>query len=79
VTRSTFRGWWNHPRSASVTRTSGLPWLLALPALLLIHFAAAAEAKRVLVLYGNSRLEPVNVRFDAGLRQGINADTGRPI
>jgi hypothetical protein len=33
----------------------------------------------VLVLYSNSRLEPVNVLFDSGLRQVINAGSGQPV
>jgi hypothetical protein len=49
------------------------------PAFLLVHLAAAAEARQVLVLYSNNRLLTANVEFDAALRQTINANSGEPI
>jgi len=48
-------------------------------ALLLVHFAATAEAGQVLVLYSNSRLGKGTIAFDSGLRQTINANPGQPI
>jgi signal transduction histidine kinase len=48
-------------------------------ALLLLHFAATAEAGQVLVLYSNSPLGKGNIAFDSGLRQTINANPGQPI
>ena len=48
-------------------------------ALLLLHFAATAEAGQVLVLYSNSPLGKGNIAFDSGLRQTINANSGQPI
>lgn len=50
-----------------------------MPAFLLVHLAAAAEARQVLVLYSNNRLLTANVEFDAALRQTINANSGEPI
>jgi hypothetical protein len=54
-------------------------WLLAVPALLLAHLATAAEARRVLVLYSESRLLPANIAFDTALHQAIGAQPGQPI
>ncbi len=54
-------------------------WLLAVPALLVAHLAIAAEARKVLVIYPNSRLLPANIAFDSGLHQAIDASPGQPI
>jgi signal transduction histidine kinase len=52
-----------------------LQWV---PAFLLMHLAAAAEAGQVLVLYPNSRVLISNVEFDSGLRQTINTNPRQP-
>ncbi len=52
--------------------------LLAVPALLVAHLAIA-EARKVLVIYPNSRLLPANIGFDSGLHQAIDASPGQPI
>ena len=54
-------------------------WLLAVLAVLLAHLAIAAEAKKVLVIYPNSRLLPANIAFDSGLHQATAASPGQPI
>lgn len=74
--------WGNWRRSGHAARTKVLSWLLAAPALVLVlaqHAAVAAEARRVLVLYPNSRLSPASIAFDSGLRQVFEADPGHPI
>jgi signal transduction histidine kinase len=58
------------PRAA---RTSVSRCLLAVPALLLVHLAVAAEAKHVLVVYTTSRLSASNIAFESGLRQVFDA------
>jgi signal transduction histidine kinase len=79
VSRLIFR-WGNCRRGGGGARTRMLSWLLAAPALVLAHHVAvAAEAKRVLVLYPNSRLSPANIAIDSGLRQVFEADPGHPI
>ena len=54
-------------------------WLLAVLAVLVAHSAIAAEAKKVLVIYPNSRLLPANIAFDSGLHQATAASPGQPI
>src|SRR5271156_3848820 len=79
VHRLIFWGW-NCHRSVRVMRTRVSRWLLVVPALLLlVHPVVAAEAKRVLVLYSNSRLGKGSIAFDSGLRQTINGNPGQPI
>jgi signal transduction histidine kinase len=48
--------------------------LLAVPALLLVHLAVAAEAKHVLVIYTTSRLSESNIAFESGLHQVFDAN-----
>jgi signal transduction histidine kinase len=68
--------WGNCHQRRRFTRRSASRWVLAL---LLVHFAATAEAGQVLVLYSNSRLGKGTIAFDSGLRQTINANPGQPI
>jgi signal transduction histidine kinase len=68
--------WGNCHQRRRFTRRSASRWALAL---LLLHFAATAEAGQVLVLYSNSPLGKGNIAFDSGLRQTINANPGQPI
>ncbi len=67
------------PRSGGATRTRVARWVLAVAALLLVHSGVAAETRRVLVLYSNSRLLPANIAFDSGLRPVIPANPLRPV
>ena len=68
--------WGNCHQRHRFTRRSASRRVLAL---LLLHFAATAEAGQVLVLYSNSPLGKGNIAFDSGLRQTINANSGQPI
>ena len=68
--------WGNCHQRRRFTRRSASRWV---PALLLLHFAATAEAGQVLVLYSNSPLGKGNIAFDSGLRQTIDANSGKPI
>ena len=54
-------------------------WLLAVPALLLVHLAVAAEAKHVLVVYTTSRLSGSNIAFESGLHQVFDANPGQSV
>ena len=63
--------WGNCHLRRRFTRRGASRWVLAL---LLVHFAATAEAGQVLVLYSNSRLGKGTMSFDSGLRQTVNAN-----
>ena len=76
--RSIFR-WRNWHRGPRAARTSVSRCLLAVPALLLVHLAVAAEAKHVLVVYTTSRLSGYNIAFESGLHQVFDANPERSV
>jgi signal transduction histidine kinase len=68
--------WGNCHRSGRSARRSASRGVLAL---LLVHLAAAADARQLLVLYSNNRLLMGNVALDSALRQTLNANPGQPV
>jgi signal transduction histidine kinase len=75
VSRLTFHG--GDCRRA--TRTSLPHCLLAVPALLLVHLALAAEAKHVLVVHTTNRLSETIIAVESGLHQVLDANPGQPV
>jgi signal transduction histidine kinase len=60
-------------------RTRVLRCLLAVSALLLVHLAPAAEAKRVLVVHTSNRLSGYGIAVESGLRQVLDANPAQPV
>jgi signal transduction histidine kinase len=53
--------------------------LLAVPALLLVHLALAAEAKHVLVVHTSNRLSGYGIAVESGLRQVLDGNPAQPV
>jgi signal transduction histidine kinase len=53
--------------------------LLAVPALLLVHLALAADAKHVLVVHTSNRLSGYGIAVESGLRQVLDANPAQPV
>jgi signal transduction histidine kinase len=62
-----------------MTRTGVSRCLLAVPALLLVHLALAADAKRVLVVHTSNRLSEYTIAVESGLRQVLDANPAQPV
>ena len=60
-------------------RTRASRYLLAVPALLLIHVALAAEAKRVLLIHTSNRLSDTIIAVESGLHQVLDANPAQPV
>ncbi len=60
-------------------RTSASCCLLAVPALLLVHLALAAEAKRVLIIHTSNRLSGTITAVESGLHQVLDANPRQPV
>jgi signal transduction histidine kinase len=56
-----------------------LRYLLAVPALLLVHLALAAEAKHVLVVHTSNRLSGYGIAVESGLRQVLDENPAQPV
>src|SRR3984885_11272626 len=69
----------NCGRGRRTTRTSVLRCLLAVSALLLVHLASAAEAKRVLIVHTSNRLSGYGIAVESGLRQVLDANPAQPV
>ena len=78
MSRLTFHGG-NCRRGGRTTRTSASHYLLAVPALLLVHLALAAEAKHVLVVHTSNRLSGYGIAVESGLRQVLDANPAQPV
>jgi hypothetical protein len=78
VSRLTFHGGICR-QDRQTTRTSLCPWLLAVPLLLLIHLAVAAESKHVLVVHTSNRLSGYGIAVESGLRQVLDANPAQPV
>ncbi len=60
-------------------RTSVSRCLIAVPALLLVHLALAADAKHVLVVHTSNRLSGYGIAVESGLRQVLDANPAQPV
>jgi signal transduction histidine kinase len=78
VSQLTFHGG-NRRRGRRTTRTSVSRCLLAVPALLLVHLALAAEAKHVLLVHTSNRLSGYGIAVESGLRQVLDANPAQPV
>jgi signal transduction histidine kinase len=66
-------------RGRQTARTNLSSFLLAVPALLLVHLALAAEAKHVLVVHTSNRLSEYGIAVESGLRQVLDANPAQPV